>query len=330
MSSAAIQSIISRLPSGKEADNLYFLYDNDEGYPESFWLVNGKALNGVSLKDITPSSEEKKGLKFIKVKNFFFDPNGENLLLFFFEKDMDTLDFEVLVYQQVNGKLFRLTPVSEKIKDFKIQLFCQVLKHPEVPLKQISKEDESFYFQIGKETFDNDFDFKVFEEHLLEKKCDMVACESPAPAATLAPAATPTAEVAASVPVPSPVPVAPVTTLVPVTIPVPSVTPVPVAPTPVPIVAPTPVSAPVPAPVSAPVPAPAMAFEPTFIQILGTNFAMIDQLKVVFDHTNGSVLGSVTGVENGQLVGAVGSIKAEYEPMLLKIGLTIPPTIVKV
>jgi hypothetical protein len=303
MSSVAIQSVIPRLASGKEANNLYFFYDNDEGYPVSFWLVDGKALDGVTLKDTTPSPEEKEKMKFTRVKNFFFDPNGENLLLFFFAKDMDTLDFEVLVYQQVNGKLFRLTPVSEKIKDFKIQLFCQVLKHPEVALKQLSKGDESHYFEVGKEAFDNDFDFKVFEEHLLQKKCDMVACETIAPVPVVPIAAIP------EVVVPAPVPVS---TVIPVSIPAPVLA----------------THAPAPAPAATP--APVAAFAPIYVQIPGTNFVMIDQMKVVFDHTTRSILGSVSGVENGQLVGAVGSIKAEYEPVLLQLGLTIPPTIAKI
>ena len=169
MTSNESQTSISRLTSGNEANNLHFLYFKNEGAPDSFWLVNEEALDGVFLKDITPSSEERKNTSIIQVENFLFDPKGEQLLIFFLGKDMNSIEIEVLIYQKVDGKLHRLTSVSEKVHEFKFVLYCNILNHPEVNLTELSEKDGKHYMGVGLSFPEEGFSLQEFEKRLLNK-----------------------------------------------------------------------------------------------------------------------------------------------------------------
>lgn len=353
-SSTSSVSSVPRLTEGVTVSDLVLVQDINEYLFDYFYYLNERAIDAISLKDVTPSKEAQSKNVYNKIIPFVFDPNGKKILAF--DADCKNRHTEVILYQEnADGKLFRLTPISEKIIGEAFAMsYCRVLNHPVHRLKEYTEDELIFYLSVGGSQEDH-FSFRDFES-LLTKKFDYsdlgksiekvqlkhYAFTLSSPQVQSGADVAMVTQVAA---VPSPIPDAqPTVQQVPITqveqqpVQQPSA-PVPIpafpvaAPAPSPLAVPPPVSA-VPAPAPAPVtppPAPAATSEPKWLDVPGQNWMFMEQWNVVIDKTNGQILGTATGgLVNGQLVGTQAILKNEYVQYLASKGMHPAPGVVKV
>ena len=174
-SSMSSVSLFPRLTSGVSVDNLVVEQDIDEFFPVFLYNVNSRAIDAINLKDITPG-DLKNTFMYSRVDPFFIDPQGKKILAFDVETSLSATPSnsepgraDVILYQEdASGRLHRLTPVTKKILEGVSMMFCQVLTHPDYQLKEYSDDELHHYFGTGND-FVEEFDFERFEKNFADK-----------------------------------------------------------------------------------------------------------------------------------------------------------------
>jgi len=169
-------STFQRLSTGVSVSNLVLEQDTSEFFPEYYYEVNGKAIDAVSLLDVTPAPERKKLHVYSGVNSFPFDPQGKKIIAFDVIPNTsqgltypDKSQSEVLLYQKsASGQLLRLTPISEKVLQGYGMVAAKILNHPDHRLGEYSDHELMHFFAVA-ETIGPAFEFKRFESSLADE-----------------------------------------------------------------------------------------------------------------------------------------------------------------
>jgi len=196
---------VPTLKSGVVISNLVVMEDYHTFSPRFIYNINGRAISCETLTDVTPFSTSFRSYIYSVIPPFFFDSNGKEIIAFT-TGCIEESSIEVVLYQEnAQGNLFRLTPMSEKIKRGFGMCSCNFLKYtpfyssfennlfsttsfvqitPSISnianftsLKTCEPERKEFYSSFVTEN-DPFFNYRTFEVNLLNSRAGIWKCSS--------------------------------------------------------------------------------------------------------------------------------------------------------
>lgn len=144
-----MSSIISKCQTGFLVTNLVLrdcMWGNPQ--PEFLYNINNTPINAISFKEMFQNERDPTVYIYSPISSFFINPNGKQIIPVCFKVENESY-LDVILYQEdENGKLFRLTSISEKILRSNSSLICKPFNHSSLKLINYEEKDMLYYEKL--------------------------------------------------------------------------------------------------------------------------------------------------------------------------------------